>query len=96
MFVMVSITTTRLFPRFKQVVQRHESERGNEKDLGCSKKMAERVPYPECVRVENFNNNKPKLDRDIDDRKEVLSSLTFFFFLKGLIEPPSRSEVRDP
>ena len=96
MFVMVSINTTRLFPRFTQVVQGHEPERGNEKDVGCSKKMAERVPYTECVRVENFNNNKPKLDRNIDDRKEVLSSLTFSFFLKGLIEPPSRSEVRNP
>ena len=93
---MVSINTTRLFPRFTQVVQGHEPERGNEKDVGCSKKMAERVPYTECVRVENFNNNKPKLDRNIDDRKEVLSSLTFSFFLKGLIEPPSRSEVRNP
>ena len=96
MFVMVSINTTRFFPRFTQVIQGHEPERGNEKDVGCSKKMAERVPYTECVRVENFNNNKPKLDRNIDDRKEVLSSLTFSFFLKGLIEPPSRSEVRNP
>ena len=83
MFVMVSITTTRLFPRFTQVVQGHEPERGNEKDVGCSKKMAERASYPECARVENFNNSKPKLNRDIDDRKEVLSSVTFSFFLKG-------------
>ena len=64
------------------MVQGHNPERENEKDVRCSKVMAERVPFPEGARGEDTDKSgcKPKLNRDIDDRKEVLSSLTFRSF----------------
>ena len=81
---MGKIITTHLFPHSKQAVQVQDTERGNEKDAECGEK-AERVPTPECTRVENVNSNscEPEFSRDTCDKKEVLPGLTLSSFLKG-------------
>lgn len=81
---MGKIITTRLFPHSTQAVQVQDTERGNEKDAECGEK-AERIPTPECTRVENVNSNgcEPEFSRDTCDKKEVLPGLTLSSFLKG-------------
>ena len=75
------ITVTRLFLRPTQVVQVHDLEKGNEKDVEHSKEKAERVPFPECAGVEKVNNGycEPESTRDT---KEVTLSLTLSHFYK--------------
>ena len=77
---------TRLFPRFTQVFQVQDTEKGSKKDAERSKEKAERVPSSERAGVEkindcgsNYGDCEPESSRNT---KEVTSSLTLSHFYK--------------